>query len=226
MQVEESSGEVLDLLARIRAQQRRFDDAETLWNRLLRRDPDNLAFRAALRCIARQRGRSGWLAALLRLRRGRGDFSLTECSRRFSAGLRLDVPGAFLRIGANELTVTLDSGVFSEDSSILLEVAKPGLSVWGRQLEPYIGSISIDVTGYTGGALRSIDRVAQIDSALAMARAVAVFNHLIDTTKLPGGIFSLRASGGLLPACPEDRTQDRTGTCAVVIRVSSRRDRG
>jgi flagellar motor protein MotB len=58
---EQSTPTAVDLLARIRAQQGKLDDAEALWSTLSQADPANKAYTRVLGRIARMRGRPRWL---------------------------------------------------------------------------------------------------------------------------------------------------------------------
>lgn len=67
---ERLSLEVLDLLARIRAQQGRLDDAESCWTRALGDDPSNDSCLAGLERIRRMRKRPAWLPRSLTIAAG------------------------------------------------------------------------------------------------------------------------------------------------------------
>lgn len=60
-----SSPLVLDLLARIRAQQGRLQEAESLWNKALRLDPANEPYQKALKRVTQLQKRPRYLPALL-----------------------------------------------------------------------------------------------------------------------------------------------------------------
>lgn len=59
--------EILDLLARIHAQQGRFLEAQAFWTQASQLDPSNEVYQAALRRIAKTQSQPVWLASLLPL---------------------------------------------------------------------------------------------------------------------------------------------------------------
>lgn len=69
-QITNTTPHVIDLMARIRCQQGRLYEAEALWSKASRLDPDNETYRAGLRRIARMQRRPVWLTSSLSLLAG------------------------------------------------------------------------------------------------------------------------------------------------------------
>ena len=258
---------MLDLRARIHAQQGHLAEAKALWTRLLGLDPTNESAKAALDCISkieaqdaprnddslkttsratRPRSTVAALMALWRIRRrltrklkeiskiaaeqSATATRLGELERAQKAwihglpieerpNVNLNVPGVFLRGEGSEVVVTFDPGLFSAASATLTKEAKPTLSVLGWQLEPYVGSISIEVVGQTDKLPEPCDHASRDITTLGMLRAMAVFEHLTQTSKLQGRMFSLRTSTEFLLPSAIQEPDNHTGDHAVVLRI-------
>jgi flagellar motor protein MotB len=241
---------VLDLLARIGAQQGRLSEAESLWQRAIALDPANEAYRAGLRRIAEVHSRHPmwivrvlpWLVALavavgltLTARSLARDIvaRLAELERSvqtLSGGsgavrppkLSLAAPGISLRTEGNELVTIFDAGLFYR-GIVLRPEARTLLTAFGRELAPHVGSISVSVIGHTNNVPMPMGGAYRDNTALGMARAIAVVEHLRVTAGLPSTVFSVRSLGESQAPYPSDTPENRSRNRTVVIRITSRR---
>jgi tetratricopeptide (TPR) repeat protein len=164
------SADALDLLARIRAQQGRLDEAKLLWTRAMRIAP---AHGPAVRGLAR--------IELLNQR----------AVMRSALGLVVDVAGTTLVGTADAMVVNFDFPLF-ERLVDLTPRARQTLAELGRQLLPHARQLTIEVIGYPepGGLM---DHVAGAVLGAGMARAGAVFTHLVQSGGLPEDAFLLKS---------------------------------
>ncbi|MGA2035735.1 MAG: hypothetical protein ABSG68_26090 [Thermoguttaceae bacterium] len=217
----------LDLLARIRAQQGRAAEAKTLWLQLSQLDPSDKAAQAGLERIARIEGRHqlrgpspsagyAWLRRLLR--RPNVDAKRPRTSAELE--LRISVPGVVLQEVDDEVIVAFDFNLFSGAGATLEKRGKEVLSALGWQLEPYVGRILLQVIGQPDALPQELDTPPRDVSALGMARAVAVFSHLTETTKLQARMFSLRTGEDFLRPCSNDPADSRPVSPALMLHIT------
>ncbi|MBM4091842.1 MAG: hypothetical protein FJ276_20800, partial [Planctomycetes bacterium] len=215
----------LDLLARIRAQQGRFPEAKALWLQISQLDPGDPGARAALERIAKRESRDR--AGTARGRPvGRGENHATPERETATAGrasekseeLRVRVPGAVLQKVDNEVLVTFDFSLFSGAGAQLENRAKSALSILGWQLEPYVGNIAIEVVGQPDALPQDGESLPRDVAALGMDRAVAVFNHLIETTKLQSRMFTLRTGEDFLLVDDSDSEEGNASNSPILLR--------
>lgn len=217
----------LDLLARIRAQQGRLAEAKALWVQLSQLNPCDQATQAALRRIARIEGRhhgtgSPRPPAFARLRRFMCRQQAAEKTQPSDALLELTirVPGVVLQEADDEVIVTFNFSPFSGPGATLQKKGKDVLSALGWQLEPYVGRIAIEVVGQPDALPPDGDALPRDVSALGMARAVAVFTHLTETTKLQARMFSLRTGEDFLTARGSDASDTDIVCPPIVLHIT------
>ncbi|MBU1927323.1 MAG: OmpA family protein [Gammaproteobacteria bacterium] len=254
MRGEEETPMVLDLFARIRAQQGRLIEAEAFWAQAARLDPFNEAYKSGLHRIARMQSRPIWMDSIIPLVVGLAvtlvvvmvgfvvlgyvneqytslksevaklAIGQEEITSQITLGkppdLKIKVPGVFLKTETNEVIVTFKSGLFARGACLKPE-AKTVLTTLGRQLEPYIGHISICVIGHTDDVPMPVGSVYRDNIALGINRAVAVTEHLRATTQIPFSIFSVHSLGESLAPYPNDTPDNRSMNRTVVIRISN-----
>ncbi len=235
----------LDLLARIRAQQGRLLEAEALWSQASAIDTTNEAYRAALRRIAKMQRRPVWLASLsplivglaiilatvfasfavrqtlIDLRRSMPESPAVSSTLKSPPDLKLNVPGTLVQADAGEIVVTFAEGLFARGTGLKAEAQKK-LTMLGRQLEPFVGSLSVAVMGHTDDLPVPPGGEFPDNAVLGMRRAVAVFQYLQAATRLPSSIFSLKSLGESQSPFPNDTVENRSRNRTVVIRISSK----
>jgi len=198
-----------ELLARIRAQQRRFAEAYELWSVLSEADPLNESYKLALTEVAKRlapgRGWRRWIA---------------RTATRFRAvEIRIDVPGVLQRRIRETLELVFVGPLFEQGKPVLREETKDVLSHVGRELEPHIGKIAIEVVGHTNNTLPAAVHEAPDNAQLGMLRAIAAFSHILTSTRLPATMFLLRSAGEDAPPFPNDNEQDRARNETVTFVV-------
>ncbi len=217
----------LDLLARIRAQQGRLAEAKALWLQVSQLNPQDAAARAALARIdkieSRKPSRTATaLTASFAKKPAPSDRETALAGR--PAGMpeqfRVCVPGAALQKLDDDVLVTFEFSLFSGPGAQLEDRAKSALSALGWQLEPYVGTIAIEVVGQPDALPYDTDPPPRDVSAIGMARADAVFNHLIETTKLQARMFTLRTGEDFLLADSTDCREANGANSAIVLRIS------
>ncbi len=97
--------------------------------------------------------------------------------------------------------------------------ARDLLAALGRQLEPYVGQISVCVIGHTDDVPAPAGSVYRDNAGLAMARALAVVEHLRASASLPASMFSIRGLGEAAAPYPNDAPDGRARNRTVVIRI-------
>jgi type VI secretion system protein ImpK len=218
----------LDLLARMRAQQGRLAEAKALWRQVSQLKPGDSAAEAALARIARierktplQRGaeNSGNLPQSATSQHwGQPDPGSTSSAG--SMQLRLHVPGVVLQETGDEVVASFDFKLFCGAGAELDKKGQTALSALGWQLEPYVGRIALEVVGQPDTLPPDSEALPRDVSAVGMARAAAVFNPLIETTKLQARMFSLRTGEDFLLANSSEGLDDNTSHSAIQIRIS------
>lgn len=231
----------LDLLARIRAQQGRLAEAERLWTQAIQFDPSNDTYAAALRRIAQMQRRPAWLPVLaglvlgaalvilgLRLVRGRGPERAMnppvtpEDISHAPPGvpkLNIQLAGVQAKVEGNEVVLTFTSGLFLQRAG-LTAGARELLGRLAKQLEPMGNRVSIRIVGHTDDAPPPPGFRYPDNTALGLARAVAVAEHLRESSTLPRTVFLLQSLGEEAPPYPNDSRENRARNRTVVLRVS------
>jgi flagellar motor protein MotB len=139
-----------------------------------------------------------------------------------SGGLKIDVPGVIARQDNRDLLLSFADGLFEPGGNVLRPAAKQTLSALGRQLDTAKQTFSIGVAGYTDNVALPKERQDYRDnSALALARAVAVVEHLRAHTRLPGHVFTVQGLGGDLTPYPNDTPDNRRRNRTVVLRITT-----
>jgi type VI secretion system protein ImpK len=243
----------LDLLARIRAQQGRLAEAEKLWIQATEFDPSNDTYAAALRRIARRQRRPTWLSILaglvlggvlvilgLELLGGRGPREavnppmtpndISPASTGVPTGTEPSVPpqlnihlvGVQAKAEGSEVVVTFTSGLFLQRSTLTPD-ARELLGRLAKQLEPMGSRLTIRVVGHTDDTTPPPGFRYPDNTALGLARAMAVAEHLRESSTLPRTVFLLQSLGEEAPPYPNDSRENRARNRTVVLRVSRAR---
>ncbi|MCS7239394.1 MAG: OmpA family protein [Thermoguttaceae bacterium] len=203
----------LDLLAKIKAQQGKWQEALIVWQQLV--------------CKCSQP--EPYIKAVERVRR-----TLSRQSRGLTLGsshLRLNCEqlGGDPRIVAvvrnGSLEIGLREKLFENGQAQLRPEAEPLVTAVGRRLEPFVGLIRITVIGHSHDQSRVSGQASPENGRLAMQRAITVFEHLMASTRLLPSSFSLQAAGEFdLPfsgAFPETEDWNETVTFQIVPAVST-----
>ncbi len=240
----------LDLLARIRAQQGKLLEAEALWTQAAQLAPGNGAFQSGLERIAALQNRPLRAArmffvviALLILLTAAGlawkvsreldavrsmVAELKEKGPTGAASQQAGVPlpqeqfqvgGISLREEQNALVATFEAGLFSRGSVLSASSGKL-LTEFGRKLEEQGGKFSVEITGCTDDSPMPAGSRYRDNSALGMARAVAVAEHLRRTTKFPERLLLVRGGGEASAPYPNDSPASRARNRTVIIRIA------
>lgn len=239
---------ILDLLARIRAQQGRLAESQTLWSEAVRLDPNNESYHAALQCLARMNryslwGSIGrWLAGVALVVLVLAIFALlvqkwwhqerrtlvTEVrtalqpARAVNAPeIRFQLQGISQRIEGDDLVLRFDSGLF-KNADILTPQARVLLAAVGRQLEPSAGKTAICIVGYSDDLPVSRPVHFRDNRFLALARAHAAARFLAFSAGISERQFTLQSAEGSI--YPNDTPENRARNRSVEIRISSKRD--
>jgi len=198
-----------DLLARIRAQQKRFAEAHALWAELCQVDPQNESYKGALKQadgrLAKQRHSRRWRLPF------RAGFRVTD--------LDISAPDVVQKRNGAGVEVVFRTPLFEEGEGDIRDEVKPVLCRVGRQLEPHVGKIAIVLTGHTNDKLRPSGQEGPENAELGMMRAMAVFRYLTRTTKLQGSMFSLQSAGEFDAPFANDTEENRARNEAVTLRV-------
>jgi flagellar motor protein MotB len=241
----------LDLLARIRAQQWKLLDAKSFWTQASRLDPTNKAYKAGLERIARIGSRPLWLVwlgtnffsiilfamvigiffagffmrgNLLNLNQPpKKEVEKVTVKTDFLTDLKITAPGISVTTEMNEINFKFNSGLFTSGVDITPENKKL-LTTLGKQLEPHSDHVLLKVIGYADDIPIIKDNKFKDNSALGIARAVAVVDHLRATTKLKPEIFLIGSLGESTTPYPNDTPQNRARNRTVVIKISRTKD--
>lgn len=135
-----------------------------------------------------------------------------------SADLKLNLPGVTLRSEGREQTLSFTEGLFQGGARLKPE-AKTLLSALARQLEPYVGQFSVCVIGHTDDVPAPARSVYRDNAGLAMARALAVVEHLRASASLPASMFTMRGLGEAAAPFPNDAPDGRARNRTVVMRI-------
>lgn len=240
----------LDLLARIRAQQGRLLEAEALWTQAAQLAPDNGAFQAGLARIAALQNRPlrAWriffvviaLAILLAAAGLTWKVSreldavrsmVTEMREKGPTGVaskqagvplqqeQFHIAGISLREERNALVATFEAGLFSRGTAFA-SFSGNLLTEFGRKLEAKSGKVSVEITGCTDDSPMPAGSRYRDNSALGMARAVAVAEHLRKTTRLTASQLLVRGGGEASAPYANDSPANRARNRTVIIRIA------
>jgi flagellar motor protein MotB len=242
------SSPVLDLLARIRAQQGRLAEAQALWSEAVRLDPNNESYRAALRRLARMNrysflgGVSRWLAGAALAVLALAAFSwmaqrwwqherrtlISEVRTAVQQARAVNAPeltvkleGVSERVEAGDLVLRFDEGLF-KDTDVLTPHAKNLLAALGKQLQPLAGKSAIRIVGYSDDLPVRLQVHFRDNHFLALARANAAARFLASSAGIPERQFTLQSAEGSI--YPNDTPENRARNRSVEIRISSRPD--
>lgn len=234
---------VLDLLARIRAQQGRLAEAQALWTDAVRLDPNNESYRAALqrltclgrtslglsatRTLAAAAGAALIVAAFVLLAQNlwqKQRASLVAELRPAALPVRtvsapqinLQLQGVTQRIEGADIVLRFNDGLFSETDNLTPQ-AKLLLASVGQKLQP---GEAICIVGYSDDLPVSKPVHFRDNRILALARAQTVAQLLASSSGIPARNFTLQGSeASIYPnGTPEDRARNRT----VEIRIVSK----
>lgn len=201
----------LDLLARIRAQQGRLAEARAIWSRLSEDAKDPHPFLDGIERIDRRLARNA----------GRWFPWWPFGSKRPVGDLTGGCPHVIQRASRKGVELRFRTPLFDEGRSELREDVLMLLSQIGRRLEPYVGHAAITLIGHTNNTLRPSGGDGPDNGQLAMQRAVAVFAHLMRTTRLPATMFSLWAAAEYAPPFSNDSPRGAGWNETVVIRITA-----
>jgi type VI secretion system protein ImpK len=213
---ESSNPVVLDLLARIKAQEGRLNEAEDLWRKALELDPGNDACRAVLKRISSLSlnawalyGPSiamGLLIAVAILITGitvsvymKGQSSSSAVPAVSSPDAvvgsisAVEIKGVSARHENGQLLLTVDQVLFGRDER-LTPSARLLLTRLARHLEPYAAGISIKITGTADGRRHKTESGRMGETSAGMARALKVAEHMGNTGSLPPDIFEINGA--------------------------------
>jgi type VI secretion system protein ImpK len=217
------SGEALNLLAKIFAQQGRWQEAAECWTRVLGMTPGHQGAAAGLRRLHSLQARAGrrgavllpalgWAVAVLlavalaRAIAGPMTNSATDPgdvlprpaapNPAADADPPLDVrlPVAGVSVtSSGDRTVVSFEGALFDRGTRLTAGARDRLLELGRQLEPYATSVTLSIVGLTDDLPVGAGNRFRDNATLGMARAAVVFDTLREGGSLPSQIFSLEA---------------------------------
>jgi flagellar motor protein MotB len=219
---------VLDLRARIHAQQGRLEQADECWARAQRLAPDDPEIADGRRRIARSRGtrRSSVrvvpavaaavaLALLvdLRLEPARpaapppptAAAALPSTGGDVMATMNLQVPGVRLSRLPGELSISFEEGLFA-DGAALSPHGRALLETLGRRLRPYASRVEVVVIGHTDDLAVPPGGDYANNVELGGVRAAVVREVLHDAAGIPTARFSVSSMGGTMRPSRGDGT--------------------
>jgi flagellar motor protein MotB len=241
-----ASPQALDLLARIRAQQGRLAEAQSLWSEAVRLDPNNESYRTALRRLARMNqhsylgGVSRWVAGAALAVLALAAFSwmaqswwqqerrtlvseiraAVQQARAVKAPeLSFQLQGVRERIEGGDMVLRFDSGLF-KSADILTPQAMTLLAGVDRQLQSVAGTSAICIIGYSDDLPVKHQVHFRDNRFLALARAHTVAQFLASSAGIPERRFTLQSGDGSI--YPNDTPKDRARNRSVEIRISTR----
>lgn len=239
---------VLDLIARIRAQQGRLAEAQALWGEAAQLDPNNESYRAALQRLARMNRYSPWvcvgrwlvgvvLAALIigalalavnrwgqrqRLALVTEIHTASQSVRAASVPeIRFQLEGVSERVEDGDAVLRFDSGLFKV-ADMLTPEAKTLLEAVGHKLQPVASKFAISVVGYSDDLPITTPVHFHDNRFLALARADVVARFLATSSGIPEREFTLQSAKGSL--YPNDSPENRAKNRSVEIWISAKRN--
>jgi flagellar motor protein MotB len=135
--------------------------------------------------------------------------------------IAIDVPGTQVAAEPPALVVRFDEGLFASGAE-LKPAARSMLSSLARQLESHACLITVKVIGLTDDTPVPKGWIYPDNSALALARAVAVVEYLRGEEGLPAQLFTLQAGGEADAPYPNDAQESRLKNRTVIIRIYPR----
>jgi tetratricopeptide (TPR) repeat protein len=191
--------ELLDLLARIRVQQGRADDASELWRQALAKDPANIKARAALDCLARNPHPAAkritivsvlFAAALLlpgfAITRGRHVSEKIRSNPATHARIQvsnLPDPDYFRsqytssEVGGESIQIGFARPVFAHNTRLTAS-GKLALADLAKRLRPFHERFDLAIIGKTDGVPVRKPALYSDNSILGLHRALAIYNEL------------------------------------------------
>ncbi|POM24646.1 flagellar motor protein MotD [Actinomadura rubteroloni] len=241
----ERTAPVLDLLARVRAQQGDLDAADRHWaeaERLAPGDPDVIAARARVAALRGRRvSRFGWPAAVaaivVALVAGGGAFAVTRASDSDPVAVAPAAPppppslagpapaapldGLDLRVPG--VRVVRQAGELSvtfrrglfDEGATLSPRGRAVLAALGRRLRPQADRLRVTIIGHTDGAGGDYTANAELGSV----RAAVVREALRTSAGIPTGRFAVSSLGGELRPFKGAAGDARNRT--VTLRISA-----
>ncbi len=234
----------LDLLARIKAQEGRFLEAERLWRQALDLEPGNETAIAALRRIS-MLSRTAWarfapliaMAFVISLAIAGTGIGVMTYTKKPSTptsvpataathktdrlNLGVDMHGILVKLEGDRTLLIFESGLFNRNTRLTPE-AKSLLTQLAGRLEQYTGRISIRVTGFSDSTPMPAKSRYVDNAALGMARALRVVEYMRNTSRLPAEMFSLESQAETAAPYANGSRESRLRNRTVVMTVSSR----
>ena len=243
--------QVLDLLARIRAQQGRFAEAQAFWKEAARLKPEETAYRDYLRRIAEIQKRPAWqtglrgpvlrlgcvfgMAALLIGIVFYGKFvNLTASPKSKNSPSHASIPS---KTQPPQVTMPPIPGVavdryaermiFTFPDGLFIHGArlKPeaatGLNTLARWLWTSCGRVLIRIEGHTDDLPVPPGRPFRDNGSLGMQRAAVVAEQLRSAAPLPPAMFVLTSVGESQALYPNDSMPNRLRNRSVVILLTA-----
>jgi len=229
---------VLDLLARIRAQQGRLAEAQVFWSEAIRMNPDEQRYQAGLQRVAAI-GKHLWMMAarksviilgtvLILAMIGFGiAFFLKELTVKnvkvnsvnviiHPLVVKFDLPGVNVANNSKTTIITFSNGLFIHGAQLKPE-AKALLTKFALQLKPYVGKIVLRVEGHTDDLPIMAAEVFRDNVSLGMQRAAAVVEHLRLAGNLPAEMFMVSSIGESKPLYHNNSQPNRFRNRTVII---------
>lgn len=242
----------LDLLARMRAQQGRYGEAEELWQQAAQLEPGNPAYAAALRLLRGMAGRPVWLhgvatlllggvlllavlLVLIAVFSGRGP--ATDTQTRGRVGALVEEATAKTAAGPPTVVVEDPSVEVRKEGAELVVTFRSGLFSRGarltpegrealarvaRQLEPHGSRLLIRVVGHTDNTLPPTGYRYRDNAGLGFERARVAAERLRASAKLPSEAIALASQGEEAPPFSNETREGRTRNRTVVLRLGWR----
>ncbi|WP_433335363.1 OmpA family protein [Spirillospora sp. CA-294931] len=208
---------LLDLLARVHAQQGRLEEADAEWAEAERLAPGTPQIAEGRRRIARARARrttrAAWPAVgavsavalvavvLLIVPDSEDEKDAPAPPPRPSprtadvlAEMNLRVPGAVVRRSGGELSVAFEKGLF-RDGVRLSRDGRAVLTALGTRLRPYATRVSVTVIGHTDGRAVPPGSSYATNTELGTLRATVVREFLHDGAGIPTSRFTVSSLG-------------------------------
>lgn len=243
---------VLDLLARMRAQQGRFSEAEALWQRAAQLDPNSPGYVAALRLAARMQGRRVWLYGVSKLLLGAvlvlaatlimiATFGeLGPATNRQARNQTTAMPDtAALKASPAPPAITLEDAAVDvrKEGAELVVTFRSGLFSRGarltregretldrvaRQLGSHGGRLLVRVVGQTDNTLPPSGYRYRDNVGLGFERARVAAERLRAAVKLPKEALALESRGEEGPPFSNETRESRARNRTVVLRLALR----
>jgi flagellar motor protein MotB len=235
---------ILDLLARIRAQEGRLCDAEALWRKALELDPVNETYMAALRRIS-MISLTVWarfcpyliLGAVIAIAIFLTAITVSIYTKKQMAALPasahvitdravqsisdINMQGILVTQEKDHTLLTFSTGLFGRNDRLTPE-AKLLLAHLAQHIEPIAGSISVNITGVVDSAPMLAHSRYMDNEALGMARAMKVVEYMRNTSRLPADMFIISGQAEIRASNPSVSPEDRLRNRTVIMRISNR----